>query len=303
MPFHQKSTLEKWIEKPFEKHCLTTPNNSPKKQILLVDDTLENLKLVTTFLNQYEFEVLTAKSGTHALKILENASPDLILLDVMMPEIDGFETCRRLKDWENTKDIPVIFMTAIADFAKPESKGKGLMLGAVDYISKPIQLDEVLARIRTHLQLRALTQQLQKQNDLLESIFNESADAIFLVNIETGLIAECNRRAVEMFESNSKKELLNIEGQTLQKEPFQPEELSLILDEIDIKGFWSREIEYVTKKGNLFWGNIAVKQIYVAGQKMNIVRVTDISDRKQAEEELRHSEMREREKATQLELT
>src|SRR5919202_2611560 len=310
MPFHQKSTLEKWIEKPFEKHCLTTPNNSPKKQILLVDDTLENLKLVTTFLNQYEFEVLTAKSGTHALKILENASPDLILLDVMMPEIDGFETCRRLKDWENTKDIPVIFMTAIADFANPESKVKGLTLGAVDYISKPIQLDEVLARIRNHLQLRALTQQLQKQNDLLESIFNESADAIFLVNIESGLIAECNRRAVELVEANSKDELLNIEGQTLQKEPFQPEELSLILDEIDIKGFWSREIEYVTKKGNLFWGNIAVKQIYVAGQKMNLVRVTDISDayrqaaqRKQAEEELRQSEMREREKATQLELT
>src|SRR5919199_1714936 len=310
MPFHQKSTLEKWIEKPFEKPCLTTPNNSPKKQILLVDDTLENLKLVTTFLNQYEFEVLTAKSGTHALKILENASPDLILLDVMMPEIDGFETCRRLKDWENTKDIPVIFMTAIADFANPESKVKGLTLGEVDYISKPIQLDEVLARIRTHLQLRALTQQLQKQNDLLESIFNESADAIFLVNIESGLIAECNRRAVELFEANSKDELLNIEGQTLQKEPFQTEELSLILDEIDIKGFWSREIEYVTKKGNLFWGNIAVKQIYVAGQKMNLVRVTDISDayrqaaqRKQAEEELRQSEMREREKATQLELT
>src|SRR5919202_2018883 len=164
MPFHQKSTLEKWIEKPFEKHCLTTPNNSPKKQILLVDDTLENLKLVTTFLNQYEFEVLTAKSGTHALKILENASPDLILIDVMMPEIDGFETCRRLKDWENTKDIPVIFMTAVSDFANPENKVKGLTLGAVDYISKPIQLNEVLAPVKTHLRLRSLTQQLSDHN-------------------------------------------------------------------------------------------------------------------------------------------
>jgi PAS domain-containing protein len=83
-------------------------------------------------------------------------------------------------------------------------------------------LDEVLVRIRTHLQLRSVTQQLQKQNDLLQSIFNESADAIFLVNIETDLITECNRRAVELFEANSKNELLNIEVQTLQKERFKP---------------------------------------------------------------------------------
>ena len=78
MSVYQKIPLEPGIEKLFEKYCLATPNNSTKKQILLVDDTLENLKLVTIFLNQYEFEVLTAKSGTHALKIMENASPDLI---------------------------------------------------------------------------------------------------------------------------------------------------------------------------------------------------------------------------------
>src|SRR5919199_1308213 len=190
MPFHQKSTLEKWIEKPFEKPCLTTPNNSPKKQILLVDDTLENLKLVTTFLNQYEFEVLTAKSGTHALKILEKASPDLILLDIMMPEIDGFETCRRLKASHKTKDIPVIFMTAMADFANPENKVKGLTLGAVDYITKPIQLDEVLARVKIHLHLRALTKQLQDQNALLqEEIRDKEAAAKHRQRAEAKLIA------------------------------------------------------------------------------------------------------------------
>jgi len=289
MQLYQELPWSQGVKNSFEKSFLTPHNKPVKEQILVVDDTLENLKLVTTFLSEYEFEVLTAKSGSHALRILENAAPDLILLDVLMPEIDGFETCRRLKAWEKTKDIPVIFMTAIADFANPENKVKGLTMGAVDYITKPIQLDEVLARIRIHLKLHSLTRQLQKQNDLLESIFNESADAIFLVSRETGLIVDCNRRAVELFEANSKEELLNIEGQTLQKERFVPEELNLIWYEIDINGFWSREIEYVTKQGKMFWGNIAVKQIYVVNQKMNLVRVTDITKRKQAEEKLQKS--------------
>ncbi|MCA1992091.1 MAG: response regulator [Coleofasciculus sp. S288] len=139
-----------------------------KEQILLVDDIVANLNLVSDFLLEAGFEVLTAKSGFQALKILERASPALILLDVVMPEMDGFETCRRLKASEKTKDIPVIFMTAVADTSNPADKVKGLTLGAVDYISKPIQLEEVLARIKTHLQLRSLTKQLQEQNALLQ---------------------------------------------------------------------------------------------------------------------------------------
>ncbi|MEG4284289.1 ATP-binding protein [Microcoleus sp. A006_D1] len=226
---------------------------------------------------------------------MEKSQPDLILLDVMMPEMDGFQTCRCLKESPQTKDISVIFMTAVDDACNASYKVKGLELGAVDYISKPIQLEEVLARIKTHLHLRYLTQQLQKQNDLLESVFNQSADAIFIVNIKTGLIADCNQRAVELFEATSKDELLNIEGNTLQKQSFSPEELSSIFEEIAIKRFWTREVEYVTKKGKLFWGSLAAKQIYVAGEKMNLVRVTDMSDRKLAE-------AREREKSQQLKL-
>ncbi len=130
--------------------------------------------------------------------------------------------------------------------------------------------------------------------DLLESIFNESADAIFLVNAETLLITDCNRRAVELFEAQSKDELLNIEGRTLQKESFTAEDLSSIVDEIALYGFWSRELEYVTKKGKIFWGNLAVKEIHVAGQTMHLVRVTDITARKQAEQALRTSEAQNR---------
>lgn len=270
-------------------------NITQRERILVVDDTSVNLKLIYDFLRGSGFEVRAAKSGFQALQILETTKPDIILLDVVMPEMDGFETCRHLKNSQQTKDIPVIFMTAVDDASNPSYKVKGLALGAVDYISKPIQLEEVLARVKTHLHLRNLTQEIAQQKDLLEAVFNESADAIFLVNTETGLIAHCNQRAVELFEAKSKDELLHIEGQSLQTQRFSPEELSKIWDEIDRQGFWSRELQYITKKGKLFWGNLAAKQIYVAGEKMNLVRVTDITNRKL-------SEAREREKSQQLKL-
>jgi len=141
-----------------------TSNFSEYAQILVIDDTPENLKLVSDFLRDAGFEVRIAKSGSQGLKLLEKLHPDLILLDVMMPDMDGFETCRHLKAWEKTKDIPIIFMTAAVDTSNSEAKVKGLSLGAVDYISKPIQLDEVLARVKIHLHLKFLTQQLQNQN-------------------------------------------------------------------------------------------------------------------------------------------
>jgi PAS domain S-box-containing protein len=303
MQLYQEFILNPTLHKKFSNSDLNIINSSNKEQILVVDDTPANLKMVADFLRESGFEVRVAKSGLQALNMLKTVEPALILLDVMMPEMDGFETCHRLKDWEKTKDIPVIFMTAVADSSNSTYKVKGLNLGAVDYISKPIQLEEVLARVTTHLQLRYLTKQLQKQKDLLASIFNESADAIFLVNIETGLITECNQRAVELFEADSKDNLLNIEGHTLQKKQFTPEAYRSIWDEINIKGFWSRELEYVTQKGKLFWGSIAAKPISVAGQKMNLLRVTDVTDRKQAEEALQYSEAREREKAHHLKLT
>jgi two-component system NtrC family sensor kinase len=295
MSVYQEYQIESNCQQHLSSWEVAIKNSTKKKQILVVDDTIANLQLISDFLRESQFEVRVAKSGVQALKIMETTQPDLILLDVVMPEMDGFETCRRLKDSPQKKDIPVIFMTAVDDASNPAYKVKGLELGAVDYISKPIQLQEVLARIKTHLQLRDLTQQLQKQKDLLESVFNQSADAIFLVNFETGLIADCNQRAVELFQATSKDELLNIQEESLQKHRFPPPELSSIWDEIEREGFWSREVEYVTKKGKLFWGNLAAKQIYVAGDRMNLVRVTDITDRKLAE-------TREWEKSRQLKL-
>lgn len=173
MPLYQKYTFKQYIPEKFSDSDLNFNTRPKKEQILVVDDTTANLKLVSDFLRDSGFEVRVAKTGLQALKILKKASPNLILLDIMMPEIDGFETCRRLKAWEETKDIPVIFMTALADFANSENKVKGLTLGAVDYISKPIQLEEVLARVKTHLRLRSLTKQLQEQNARLQEEIEE----------------------------------------------------------------------------------------------------------------------------------
>jgi PAS domain S-box-containing protein len=123
-----------------------------------------------------------------------------------------------------------------------------------------------------------------RSRDLREAVFNESADALFLVDTETLLTIDCNARAVELFEVSSKAELIGIEGHTLQKKQFTPEELVSITETINQHGFWSREIEYVTKQGNSFWGNLAAKRIIVAGQSLNLVRVTDITQRKEAEQ-------------------
>lgn len=129
--------------------------------ILIVDDTPTNLEVLFDFLGDSGFTILIAEDGASAIARAEYAPPDLILLDVLMPEMDGFETCRRLKANELTKDIPIIFMTALSDTV---DKVRGLNLGAVDYITKPLQHEEVLARIKLHLSLCNLTKTLQAQN-------------------------------------------------------------------------------------------------------------------------------------------
>jgi two-component system, NtrC family, sensor kinase len=125
--------------------------NGYTDSILIVDDIPTNLKVLFEILTQFGFKVSIAKSGKSAIQKVLESPPSLILLDIMMPGIDGFETCRLLKENSETKDTPVIFMTALSD---PIDKVKGLKLGAVDYITKPFQLEEVLARINVHLELR-----------------------------------------------------------------------------------------------------------------------------------------------------
>ncbi len=134
-----------------------------KNSILVVDDNPNNIRVLFEVLHGAGFKVSVVKSGELALQNLRFIQPDLILLDIMMPGLDGFETCRRLKADASTKDIPVIFMTVLSDV---QNKVKGLQAGAVDYITKPIQVEEVLARVNVHLELR--NTQIQLLNEVTE---------------------------------------------------------------------------------------------------------------------------------------
>ena len=137
--------------------------------ILVVDDTPNNLKVLFDFLNQAGYKVLVAENGETALEQVQKIHPDLILLDIMMPGIDGFETCRQLKKIENTRHIPVIFLTVQVD---TQSKVTGFEAGGVDYITKPLQHEEVLARVNTHLTIQHLQQSLEAQNTILRQEIN-----------------------------------------------------------------------------------------------------------------------------------
>jgi len=133
--------------------------------LLVIDDMPNNIKVLLKFLNDAGFKVLAAQNGKQGIEIAEYAKPDLILLDVMMPGLNGFETCHLLKSQTSTQEIPIIFITALDNTL---DKVKGFNLGAVDYVTKPLQYEEVLARVTTHLTLRQQRQQILEQKQLLQ---------------------------------------------------------------------------------------------------------------------------------------
>lgn len=134
--------------------------------ILIVDDNPSNLQVLFACLGNTGFKVLVAQNGEDALQIAISESPDLILLDILMPGMDGFAVCRQLKTNTQTEHIPVIFMTALTETI---NKVRGFEVGGVDYITKPIEQEEVLVRIRTHLRLQKMQQCIQEQNQQLQS--------------------------------------------------------------------------------------------------------------------------------------
>ncbi|MBW1981811.1 MAG: SpoIIE family protein phosphatase [Deltaproteobacteria bacterium] len=140
-------------------------NNVTNEKILLVDDNPTNLQVLYQTLSGRGYKLLVAKNGESALAVARKAAPHLILLDIMMPDIDGYEVCRRLKEDENTSEIPIIFLSALDE---TEDKVRGLDLGAVDYIAKPFQADEVIARVNTHLTIYRLKREVEQQKAELE---------------------------------------------------------------------------------------------------------------------------------------
>jgi two-component sensor histidine kinase len=181
-----------------------------KANILIVDDMPDNLRLLDEMLAEQGFTVRAALNGPRALSTVQITPPDLILLDIKMPEMDGFEVCERLKADERTRDIPVIFISALQDVA---DKVKGFSLGAVDYITKPFQAEEVLARVHTHLALRNLQVHLE---ELVEERTTELRAAL---EHKTALLREVHHRTRNNMQVMSV--LLGLHAQSIDDESTQ----------------------------------------------------------------------------------
>ena len=306
----------------------------PDHVILIIDDDPNSLAIMSGYLEECNFTVLIAENGESGLKRADYAQPDLILLDIMMPGMDGFETCRGLKEMESTRDIPVIFMTALAD---TEHKVRGFEAGGVDYVTKPFQREEVVARVGVHLHIRELTTGLRKANELLEKrvgertaelrnserrladIINLLPDATFAINLD-GEIILWNRTAEEL--TGAKAEEMLGKGNHEYAIPFYGVRRPLLID-LALKP--STEIENLyphfrrndgkvigesytrsIKHGEAYMFAIAAPLYDSEGTITGAIEsIRDITERKRAEDEIRklneELEQRVRERTKELE--
>ncbi|MCK5537497.1 MAG: response regulator [Bacteroidales bacterium] len=176
-----------------------------KQTVLIVDDIADNLNIAASAIIGHDINVILAQSGEQAIATTEKFHPDLILLDIMMPEMNGFEVCELLKSKSETKDIPVIFLTAMED---AKNIVEGFSLGAVDYITKPFHLEEVLVRVQTHLSISRLRKEIEEANSLLEQKVTERTAE--LVETNEKLKSEINERKLieNQLKTNNEKLIL-----------------------------------------------------------------------------------------------
>ncbi|GAB4130120.1 MAG: hypothetical protein Fur0015_03990 [Ignavibacteriales bacterium] len=287
--------------------------NNRKPIILIVDDKPENLSVLFSLLDE-KYEVLAAENGLIALEIIETSKPDMILLDIMMPEMDGYELCTILKSNDSTKDIPIIFMSALSETT---DKVRGLELGAIDYITKPFQKEEVVARIKTHLSIKFLQEELSGMNRNLENmvhdrtkklqleiqekenltnelkesekrfraLFEGAPDAILLIDQESGDIVDGNQAAAELVET----ELIDLIG-TNETQLFvpTPEDQNTNANmPFHIKGRKRIYKNNLRKKnGTIVPVEVSVKTLVVGSDLYLLAIVRDISERIKYEIEL-----------------
>jgi class 3 adenylate cyclase len=203
-----------------------------KSTVLVVDDNKTNIDILVDALHN-EYEVSVAMDGKSALQIVNTNPPDLILLDIMMPDIDGYEVCRRIKGEPKTSGIPIIFITSMSEI---QNKTKGLELGAVDYITKPFESMDVKARVKTHLSLMLVNKKLQLVNKKLQLVNKKlqrlssqlskyvSSEVIqSIVDGKTEAIIKSNRKMLSVFFSD-------IVGFSKKTELLEPEDMTLLLN-------------------------------------------------------------------------
>jgi formate hydrogenlyase transcriptional activator len=244
--------------------------------ILMVDDNPINLMELSELLNDAGFEVLCAETGENALEQAAAKQPDLILLDVLMPGLDGFSVCEKLKESPSTQDIPVLFMTALTDTS---DKVKGFHLGAVDYITKPFQYEEVIARVHTHLTLQKLKLELLEKEQRLSMIFENAMDAILTLD-ESGRVMLFNTAAEQMFRCNA----VDCIGNPVDR--FLSPELNKTLTDfrngIPVKqAIWVPEgLSAIRSDNEHFPIEATISRVDATGQQLYILILRDINERR-----------------------
>jgi PAS domain S-box-containing protein len=299
--------------------------NEDRNTVLVVDDNPDILKLLFLYLQNAGFKVLVAENGRSALERLQVSRPDIILLDVLMPEMDGFETIRHLKANNATKEIPVIFLTALTDTM---NKVKGFELGAVDYISKPTQNDEVIARVNTHLTLQRLRGDLEEQNQRLkeenlkrrrvQDALRESRERYrFLAENSTDMIARQRPDGFYLYMSPACTLVLGYQVEEMVGRPeldfVCPDDVTLVREIIgdvtdpDRLAKISYQYRAIHKEGHYIWLETTATLIrdQASGVPLEIISVSrNITDRKEAEEALQKAhdllEIRVQERTAEL---
>ena len=261
--------------------------------ILVVDDEVPNLKLMTQLLAPEGYRVRPAKRPQLAIDSALAKPPALILLDVRMPEMDGFEVCRRLKQDERTRDIPIIFVSALRDV---KDKVRGLEAGGVDFISKPYQEREVLARVRTHIELRSMqlnleemvasrTAQVIEQQERFRATFEQAAIGMAHVSPE-GKFLRINQKFCDIV-GYSREEMLKLSFQEITHADDLESDLKYVQQVLsrEIENY-SLEKRYYRKDGSIVWITLTVSLMFddKGAPDYFIGAVQDISERKQLEE-------------------
>ena len=284
----------------------------PGHTVLIVDDTPANSGVLVDYLEDNGFRVVVAQDGAECIKRAQFAQPDVILLDVMMPGMDGFETCRRLKASQQTADIPVIFMTALTD---PVEKVNGFGVGAVDYVTKPFQIEEVLARVNTHLALRSMQKQLQAQNEQLQQEIavrrvaeaelrltqysvDHAADAVFWLTAEGG-ISYVNDAACRMARY-PRETLLSMHLYDIEID-LTEETWAAHWEDIKERRSYTMETRIRAKGGIVIPLEATVSFLEFGGKEHAFVYARDISDRKRSEQSLNESYLHLKESSRKLE--
>ncbi|MBT9505126.1 response regulator [Rhodoferax sp.] len=269
-------------------------SQNEKSVILIVDDVPANIKLMRSVLTLADYEVLIATDGPSAIEMTVAESPDLILLDITMPVMDGYAVCQRLKAIETTRNIPVIFVTARSD---PSAEAEGFASGAADFITKPISVPTVLARVKAHLALRSRQQHLE---GMFRDVIEFAPDAFILIDSQ-GAIVRINAQTEDLF-GYRRDELIGLPVETL-----MPKRLRSIHAQ-HRQDYMARQHRMLTagvpclrKDGTEFIGEISLSPLETDHGNLLMAVVRDVTARQQAAQELADSRQHLRALAAQNE--